>query len=73
MLALRMVAVKNSMKRLAALSPASAMMAGRIGPELVPVMLPALGVVTSSLGIGLSPLLLQRCLLPADGIAFPSD
>ena len=35
---LRMVAVKNSMKRRAAWSPASAMRAGRIGPEVVPVM-----------------------------------
>ena len=39
-LALRMVAVKNSMKRLAAFSPASAMTAGRIGPAADDVTAP---------------------------------
>jgi hypothetical protein len=39
-LPLRMVAVKNSMKRLAAWSPAWAMMAGRIGPPLPMAMFP---------------------------------
>jgi hypothetical protein len=33
-LALRIVAVMNSMKRLPARSPAAAMMTSRIGPEL---------------------------------------
>ena len=40
MLPLRMVAVKNSMKRLAAWSPAWAMIAGRSGPPLPAETLP---------------------------------
>ena len=49
-LALRMVAVRNSMKRLLAFSPASAMTAGRIGPAVDDVIV-AFDVFASSLPI----------------------
>ena len=58
MLALRMVAVKNSMKRLPAFSPASAMTAGRIdaaaGGDALSVLLTSSVSMSSSMMAELS-------------------